>query len=161
MATQTVKATVKVANVPLRGKMKKVIRDEAKALALVGGQFVTNGKIVKELTTEDGGYEDVVVVCKSPGHCAVGALMYAAGIPNKTIRLYQDSAVSSGVARRIRQKMFDTYHIDPTDEGEIISANDSIGEGLTVSSYTDSVQTRLETVLKTIDSLPKRKRFRP
>lgn len=153
----TQKRTVTKATVPFKGKMKKVLRDEAKALSLIAGRLVGASPVAV-----DAG---MTLVCKGPGHCAVGALMFAAGISNKRIAKFEAGGVpldsyGSGPIARV---LFDAYHIDQEDVSDIINQNDSVANtwynGL--ETHKQVVQNRLDTVLNTISGLPKRTRVRP
>jgi hypothetical protein len=158
----TQKRVVKKATVPFKGKMKQVIREEAWLLSLISGYLVREGPIQKYADEADD--SKTVLVCKGPGHCAMGALMYAAGISNKRISEFKDEGTLGTYEEGpIARKLFDTYHLDATDASTIISGNDGAGgnSALTVDEHKASVRNRMEQVLSTIDSLSKRTRLRP
>lgn len=149
------KGVVTRATVPFKGKMKKVIRDEARLLSLIAGS----------LAKSSVQFPDGQLACKGPGHCAMGALMYAAGISNKRITQFEQGSNKLGDYYRgpIARKMFDTYHLDATDASTIISSNDMVDNALMYGEdrYKANVQTRMERVIRTIDNLSKRERRRP
>jgi hypothetical protein len=157
----TQKRVVKTATVPFKGKMKQVIRDEARLLSLISGYLVHEGPIQKYADESDD--SKTVLVCKGPGHCSMGALMYAAGISNKRISEFDEGTLGTYEEGPIARKLFDTYHLDATDASTIIFGNDGAGgnSALTVDEHKASVRNRMEQVLSTIDSLSKRTRLRP
>ena len=56
--------------------------DREKVLAVIAAEHKLIGGELVEHTGDFGGPP---VICESPGHCALGALLYAAGMPDKTI----------------------------------------------------------------------------
>lgn len=134
--------------------MKQVIRDEARLLRLISGTLVKDGPVEVE----------GVAVCKGPGHCAMGALMFAAGFSNKSIDRFENGQGLGNYSKGpVARKLFDVYHIDEQDASAIITGNDLIKNNFwgDLAQHKPNVGRRMESVLRTIDSLPKRERIRP
>jgi hypothetical protein len=67
--------------------------------------------------------------CKSVGHCAVGALLAAAGFTSKQIRAMQPSPMEwnrDATGRRALDKMQTQYGLQQHDLRELVTTNDSV-----------------------------------
>lgn len=91
-----------------------------RSTGLAYGSLVDD-KSKHELLRVDEGNE---IKCENVGHCAMGELLYAAGLPNKKLATMGGTPPSWPI--EVKQLLFDTYQIDDNDSSGIISANDSV-----------------------------------
>lgn len=136
---------------PFVGKMAKVIRQEAAAHKLIEGTLIGN--------PEDRRFQQPKG-CKGVGHCALGALAFAAGVSNQ--RLMYMGGTPSSFPSIVHRKLWETYRIDADDMDIIMGANDGVHYSLT---FTDKerirvIKERRDAVLKAIEKIGKNKRRR-
>lgn len=106
-----------------------------------------------------------LVVCQNPGHCAIGALLYAAGVTNEELSHSKgDPEDEFGWEVKWDRVLWDAYRIDREDAKAIVGANDNYGDDL-VEDVEDPdpepFATRRREVIDTIRALPDRERVAP
>lgn len=86
------------------------------ALSALNSGKLDNGIVVAE----------VWPACRGVGHCAVGALLVAAGLPNATVSQLPDH-VSEWFDPRTHELLWKHYGIVPAQTAEIMDVNDDTG----------------------------------
>lgn len=64
------------------------------------------------------------LVCRSAGHCAMGALLVAVGFDDDELRDMNDGLDAGGVPPEVWERLYDAYRIDADDASTIMGAND-------------------------------------
>jgi hypothetical protein len=108
------------------------------------------------------------LVCHSAGHCAMGALMFAVGVPNHVLFSLDYRGLGSSFTQPLRDLLYEYFRIDGDDVHKIITANDSIddskevvvGKFLSAHPTREELRNRRQEVLDAIDTIEKDSRPR-
>jgi len=91
-------------------------------------------------------------VCENPGHCAIGAMLFAGGMTNREIRDLNNEPTAwlqdgDDTARKAIDLLHEQYGINTDLAGDIAVGNDSGAEELPLAE-------RQANILKAVDKLP-------
>lgn len=97
--------------------------------------------------------------CESPGHCAVGALLYAAGMSNAELNALSGAPAEWEPGGNAALLMLEEYGLDRAHAHQIVSANDNV---IHSEQGDDEVQaSRRAMVIETVHRLADRQASRP
>ena len=118
--------------------------DLDKAIAVIERDQIINGSLVDKIVAPPNSEGIWEVACESPGHCAIGALLFAAGATNEQLATWPGSPDDWSPDDKPAQMLLDNYGIRRRHATLIVSVNDSIGNG---AEPTQSITDRRAAVI--------------